>query len=279
MSRKLIINADDYGLSGEVNDAIENLITAGRLNSVSLITNSWSYEGAVRFLKARPECSVGVHLNVVEGFAISSSNNVKILLNGNGRFVDLKGLFLQWIKRPFAVAKAVEAEWRAQIELLLGDGLIPTHADSHQHIHAFPPFWRILVKLCREFDIPAVRVPRERNRTRKRRLSAFLLNSSASVSQMIMPARDILQNAHFLGFKRAGAYSLDALLADIPRLKNGVTELVIHPSLYDGLPYPELRGGMEYEALLDNDIRELTAEHHIELTSWFDLIPAKKTEM
>src|SRR5258706_5683083 len=206
MSRKLIINADDYGLSGEVNDAIENLITAGRLNSVSLITNSWSYEGAVRFLKTRPECSVGVHLNVVEGFAISSSNDVKILLNGNGRFVDLKGLFVQWLKRPFAVTKAVETEWRAQIELLLGDELAPTHADSHQHIHAFPPFWRILVRLCREFNIPAARVPRERNRVGTRRLAAFLLNSSASLSQMIMPARDIIQNEHFLGFKLAGAY-------------------------------------------------------------------------
>ena len=117
MNRKLIINADDYGICREANRAIENLIAAGRLRDVSVLVNGWFYEEAAAFLKMRANrCGVGVHLNVVEGVALSPTEDVRILLGRHGEFADLRQIILRWTRSPFAVAGGGEKEMRAPKE-------------------------------------------------------------------------------------------------------------------------------------------------------------------
>jgi predicted glycoside hydrolase/deacetylase ChbG (UPF0249 family) len=268
MSKKLIINADDYGICREVNLALENLIKLGKLKNVSVLANSLFFEEAAGFLLNRPDCSIGVHLNIVEGTALLTSDKIKVLLDKNGQFVNLSQILRRWFTSPMAVSKAVELEWRAQIEILLDSGLTLSHADSHQHIHAFPPFWGILVKICRDYEIPAMRFPSERNRTKRRSLSAFALAQSTNISTFLQPSDTPIGNHHFFGFKRAGEYCEDALINDLKQLKEGVTELVLHPSLIDGVPYPELRGELEYQALMGTKIWAAIEELEIELTNW-----------
>ena len=275
MSKKLIINADDFGICREVNRAIENLITADRLQNVSVLANSWFYEEAIEFLLNHRNCSVGVHLNVVEGIALSPADDVRILLDRHGQFANLNQILLRWMRAPFAVCRAVEAEWRLQIELLLKSRLTISHADSHQHIHVFPPFWRILTKLCREYNIPAVRLPRERNELRLRRTAAFVLKQTANVSNNFISSRNIVVNNHFLGFKRVGFYGENEMISDLKTLKDGITELCIHPSLCDRVPYSSIRGELEYEALLSQKLWRQIAESEIELTTWAEFSEAE----
>ncbi|MDQ6785671.1 MAG: ChbG/HpnK family deacetylase [Acidobacteriota bacterium] len=275
MSKKLIINADDYGICREANRAIENLITTGRLLNVSVLVNSWFYEEAAEFLSNRADCSIGVHLNVVEGVALTPTNKVKILLDAHGQFADLSQILLRWMRAPFAVSKAVEAEWRAQIELLLKSGLTISHADSHRHIHAFPPFWKITTNLCREYGIPAVRLPSERNSLPFRRFSAIALTHAANVSETFVARKNLTVNQYFLGFKRAGSYGENELIFDLKNLQDGVTELCVHPSICDGVPYPNMRGALEYEALSSRKLSEQIAESEIELTTWAEFAKAE----
>ncbi len=268
MSKKLIINADDYGICPSVNYAIENLIKAGKLQDVSILANSQCYENAVDFLLQHPDCGVGIHLNVVEGVAVSPADKVEILLGGDGRFVNLNRVLMRYARAPFAVSKAVETEWRAQIEILLNSGLHISHADSHQHIHAFPPFWNILTKLCGDYGISAARQPYERNEIRLRRAAGFALRQAANVSTTFFPNRNLSLNHHFLGFKRVGIYGETEMVADVKNLKYGVTELCVHPSLDDGIPYPAIRGTLEYETLSGSKLWKQIAESEIEITTW-----------
>lgn len=268
MSKKLIINADDYGICREVNRAIENLVAADCLRDVSVLVNSLFYDEAAEFLLNQPQCAVGVHLNIVEGVPLSKTEKVRILLDSRKQFAGLSRTLRLWARAPFRVSQAVETEWRAQIELLLKTGLEISHADSHQHIHAFPPFWRILIKLCGEYGIPAVRLPRERNTLPSRRISAFALTQAANVSTTFFSNRNLIFNRHFLGFKRAGSYGEAEMIFDLKNLKDGVTELCVHPSVCDGVPYPSFRGCLEYEALSGANLRKQIAESKIEITTW-----------
>lgn len=271
MNKKLIINADDYGICREVNKAIEHLIIEGKLQNVSVLANSWFYEEAVDFLRTYSSCSVGVHLNVVEGIALSPNENVSALLDHNQQFVNLKQIFLRWIRSPLAVSRAIETEWRKQIERLLNDGLVISHADSHQHIHAFPPFWRILLRLCHDFKIPTLRSAIETNRIKKRKIPAFALAQSNRLGKLLTPKKELICNDHLLGFKRAGFYGEEEILADLTHLREGVTELVIHPSLEDHLPYQGFYGGKEYQALLSPKIKQRINDLEIEISSWSNI--------
>ena len=271
MTKKLIINADDYGISTEVNDAIENLVMTGDLADVSVLANGWSYESAAAFLRSQPRISVGVHVNVVEGIALSPSNKIEVLMGVHGQFVTLRQIFWRWLMSPLAVVRAVETEWRAQIELMLRDGLVITHADSHQHVHAFPPFWRILTRLCVEYGIPALRFPREQNTIGTRRAAALALGRSATIADMLSRRRSLTTSDHFLGFKRTGGYGETEMAIDLKELKEGVTEMIVHPSLYDGVPYPKMNGEIEFRALQSAGLRNEIESQGVERVTWRDV--------
>ena len=268
MPKKLIFNADDYGRSAEVNDAVEELVEAGRLRDVSVLANGELLGSAVSFLQTNPQVSAGIHLNAVEGRPVSAAAEVELLTGENGEFAGLSKLMLRWIARPLAVSRAVEIEWRAQIEKLIAAKLSLSHADSHQHLHAFPPAWRIAVKLCREYDIPALRLPLERSSLPMRRAGAFGLSASLAVARLMSSSKGLHHNDHLLGCKRAGAYELTTLLDDLRAIPDGLTEIALHPSTADNFPYPTLFGNRERQNMLDPSLPERLAELGIELTTW-----------
>lgn len=266
MPKKLILNADDYGRCAEVNDAVEELIAAGRLRDVSVLMNGQSLDSAVAFLQSNVNVSTGIHLNVVEGKPIAAG--VSLLTDSNREFIGLKQLMLRWVLHPLAVSRVVEIEWRAQIKMLVAAGLRISHADSHQHLHAFPPAWRIAVKLCREFGIPSIRLPREKSRLLKRRAGALALNSSLALSRLISEGKGLGCNDYLLGFKRAGAYELATLIDDLRAIPAGLVEIALHPSTADKIPYAGLFGNRERLALLDQTLPQRLVDLGIELTTW-----------
>jgi chitin disaccharide deacetylase len=269
--KKLIINADDYGACDAVNAAVEELALAGLLGGVSVLTNGSRRDSAITFLRDHPHLSAGVHLNLIEGPPMAAPTKIAALLGRDGQFLDRGRLLARWALHPFAVSRAVETEWRAQIEFLLQAGLQITHADSHQHLHAFPPAFRLAVKLCREYQIPALRLPRERNRIAARTLTATALNANIAIARRTISAASLHHNDHFHGFKRAGGYGIQELLADLPLLQDGVTELALHPSTTNFAPYPTLRGNDEREALLSPAFQAQIKQSQIALISWHEV--------
>lgn len=268
MSKKIIINADDYGICPEVNRAIENLIRSEKLQNVSVLANGLCYEDTIGFLLDNISCSVGIHLNTVEGVSLSKDEKINVLLDKNGQFVGLTRILSRWLKSPIAVSKAIEIEWRKQIERLLNDRIRILHADSHQHLHAFPPFWRIIVKLCYEYDIPCLRIPAEQNSLKIRSIPAFALRQSANLAQILSPQKNLITNHHFLGFKRAGSYGESEMIEDLENLSDGITEIIVHPSISEKIPYPHFNGEIEYKALAGTKLWEKIKELNIQLVSW-----------
>ena len=266
--RKLIINADDYGACREVNIAVEQITGTGILGGVSVLANGECWEQAVAFLRDKPALSAGVHLNVVEGRPVSAAPEVQILTGANGSFLGINKLLRQWLLRPIAVTRAVEIEWRAQIERIMRAGVWLKHADSHQHSHAFPPGYRCAVMLCKEYRIPGIRHPHEHNARPLRRMGALALQTSLAISRTVAGHAELRHNDHFLGFKRAGAYGTTELIEDLDCIPNGLTEIALHPSIEDGVPYPDLAGNRECNALLDESLPGRIKRLGIELTSW-----------
>jgi hypothetical protein len=124
------------------------------------------------------------------------------------------------------------------------------------------------VKLCKEYGIPGIRHPQEDNSRPFRRTGALALNSSLAVSRALARRAELFHNDHFLGFKRAGGYGIAELLDDLESIPNGLTEIGLHPSIEDGVPYPHLSGRRECNALLDGSLPDRIKLLGIELTSW-----------
>jgi predicted glycoside hydrolase/deacetylase ChbG (UPF0249 family) len=266
-TRRLIINADDYGRCREVNLAIEELAIANRLGGISILANGARFEEAAAFLRNHPRLSAGVHFNAVEGKPLSLQVHVAILTDHWGNLVRLSELVRRWVLRPREVSKAVEIEWRMQIERLLECGIELRHADSHQHLHALPQAFEIALRLCREYSIGALRLPRERSGIRRRRASSILLRGSIAIARALS-GNGVVHNDHFLGFRRVGGYGLAEVLADLSDLRNGLTELAIHPSVADKKPYRALNGDLERRAILDDSLPAQINRLAITMTTW-----------
>jgi len=268
MARRLIINADDYGLCREVNDAIEQLIEGGRLRDTSVLATGRYFAESVSFLKRHPEVSVGVHLNAVEGTPVAETAEVKAILDKDGAFVDRNSLILRWLTSPLRVGAALDAEWSAQIELLRSNGIEISHLDSHQHIHSFPPFRRITQRLSARYGIASIRTPSEANPHRRRVLPSYMLRAMNGVSLLLFRHKNVVSSDHFLGFKLAGAYNEDLLMNEFRLLRDGVTELVVHPSIAAAVPYPEMDGEAEFRALLSEQLWKNISDRSIEIVTW-----------
>lgn len=266
--RKLIINADDYGASEEVNAAVEELVSQGCLKSVSILANGRLWKHSVAFLRLHPEVSAGVHLNIIEGQPLSDGLRNSELVDEGGRMKDRNFVMKYWLMNPGWTTAAVKQEWRAQILRLKGAGLELTHIDSHQHVHAFPPAFRIAVGLCHEFGIKGMRIPAERNGLAERKLPCLALRASIGISKLAASIEGLRTNEHFLGFKRAGGYGLPELCEDIPALAPGVTELALHPSQINNQPYPDLRGLDEMKAVCSPEFLQLLEEEKIVSVGW-----------
>ena len=101
-----------------------------------------------------------------------------------------------------------------------------------------------------------------------RRAATLALDASLTVSKLLSTSLGLRHNDHFLGFKRAGSYASAELIADLRKLPAGLTEVTLHPSLEDGMPYPHLFGNRERRAALDESLHEQLKDAGIELTTW-----------
>jgi chitin disaccharide deacetylase len=150
---RLIVNADDLGKSSRINEAIFRLVDAGVVTSATLMPNGPAYEDGLSGLRARAFRAVGVHLNITEFKPLTGASGLTPLLDECG---NLARSFRDALVTP-AILRAVDEEWRAQIQTMIRAGLTPSHLDSHHHVHTFPQFGPVVRKLQSEFGIRRIR--------------------------------------------------------------------------------------------------------------------------
>lgn len=152
---RLIVNADDFGLTEGTNYGIIEGHINGIVNSTTMMMNMPGTEHAVRLAKEYKTLGVGVHLVLTAG---------KPLLTDVPSLVSEDGLFhKQSVVREGNInPEEVEREWTAQIEKFLSYGLTPTHLDSHHHVHGLPILHDVLERLAEKYNVPIRRCAEER---------------------------------------------------------------------------------------------------------------------
>lgn len=235
---KIIINADDFGLCSCVNEGIVQAHRQGSLSSATLMANMPGFDQAVALAGDNPRLGVGIHLNLVRGLPLSPPSAVSTLLGTDGRFLGSPVKLMRRLAAGRARLDEVERELRAQVEKTLGAGIKPSHLDSEKHLHAYPPVFRIAVRLASEYGIGRIRFIREFRLSRHPAQSAkaWLLSLwSARVLADIRSAGLMIPD-RFYGICNSGRMTAAALRRLIERPGEGSVEIMVHP----GFARPEL---------------------------------------
>lgn len=154
--RQLIINADDLGMSKEVDMEIEKCILSGVITSTSLIANGPCFDEGVLIAKKYPQISVGVHLNIIEFRPLTNAIVFEKhgMLDQNGCFIDGAAFVVQVDDE---LQKAIFEEWDAQISKVEDAGILPSHCDSHEHTHTIPALEGVFCRVVDKHKITRVR--------------------------------------------------------------------------------------------------------------------------
>jgi predicted glycoside hydrolase/deacetylase ChbG (UPF0249 family) len=271
--RRLVINADDLGLSALVNQGIEEAVQASVVTSASVMVNTPGFDDAVRRAAAiGPQLGIGLHFNLTTGAPVAPAASVPSLTDGAGRFLPLGRL----LRRAFAGGvrpEEVRREADAQFARLGASGLALTHADSHRHVHAFPAMRGALVAAADGAGVRVVRRPLEP-------LWALPTGVAGIVKRALVAAawavpsrgpRPIPGAASFRGMALLGVRRFqEDLLALLDALPDGSTEVMVHPGRDDPSvagwdPYIAERA-VELAALLSAPVRERLGRGDLVLT-------------
>lgn len=143
---KLIVNADDFGISKAINLGIIEGFKNGIVTSTTLMCNMEATGDAVELAKKNPKLGVGIHLVLTAGKPLSK--DVKTLVDDDGNFLKYDKIFRS------ASIEDIRKEFRNQMERFLSFGIVPTHIDTHHHVHSKEAVFSIVYELAKEFDIP-----------------------------------------------------------------------------------------------------------------------------
>ena len=262
MGRTLVVNADDFGFTRDVNTGIIEAHTRGILTATTLMANGPAFEHAVQLAREHTSLDIGCHLVLVQGPGLPDTVP-DLLLALAMRRID-----------PYAVL-------RVQIERILSTGICPLHLDTHKHTHLLPPVLDAVARLSQEFGIPWVRRPfdlplvaGEVPWTKKA--------VNAAVGSMRSHVHEKLQRYgcrttdHFAGFQLTGRYRAAELSSLIRALPEGITEFMTHP----GHCTDELRASQtrlkesratELEALVSSEVRQALADGNVKLSGYLHL--------
>lgn len=241
VSKKFILNADDFGMSKAYNKAVLDGYHNGFLTSASLCANGKAFNAAVN--EIIPECpnlGIGVHLNIIEGRSLTKA---PLLTNKRGKFNKGYGAILLNSNNP-KFLEQVEFEFRTQIETVMNYTRVD-HIDSHVHTHGIPNIFKIVAKLAKEYGIPYIRTQHEEMyfvpslkkhcnlKYPPNILKILLLNYFTAQNKKVVAEYGLKTNDYLIGVGYTGLmddmaieYGLKALDEDC------VAEALIHPCHY-----------------------------------------------
>lgn len=289
--KRLIVNADDFGLTQGVNRAIVEGHHTGIITSSTLMANSGQFQEAVDLARQQPRLGIGCHLMLVDGAPLSPPEQVGSLLNGNktdAAFPIGFGVLARRVMQRRVSTEEIRREALAQIDRIRNAGIAPTHFDTHKHTHMLPRVLEPLLEAASERGLRALRNPFE---------PAWAVGRWSFLGmpgKCIRPLEVSLLRRMLPGFKRlaekfgmrypegtigiaiTGTTSKEKFLNLLRELPEGTWELVCHPGYND----PELdtirtrlRASREQELswLVSEEARALIEKQGIELISFREL--------
>ncbi|HXE08984.1 MAG TPA: ChbG/HpnK family deacetylase [Acidobacteriaceae bacterium] len=241
---RLILNADDFGLTRGINRAVGELAAAGALTSATLMASGAAFDDAVSVARSHPHLGVGCHIVLVDGAPISRPESIASLLNSDRRsFRPTLRSFLAALFAGRIRIEEIEREVIAQIRKVQSAGIAVTHIDTHKHVHIFPAVARPLLRAAEECGIRAVRDPFEppwslalHQGDAKRRAAIRVLSALRPRWHALPQIRDrrVLTTDGTVAISATGVLDSKALariLAALP--DSGTYELCCHPGYND----------------------------------------------
>jgi len=284
--RRLIINADDFGLTSGVNRAIAESNRSGIVTSATLMANAQASVAATDLAKAQPGLKIGCHIVLIDGVPLTA--DLPSLTNGSSRFrSSLKQFALDSVRKRIA-AEEIQREAEAQIRKIQACGITLTHVDSHKHTHMFPQVLRPVLRAARACGLRAARNPFEPLRSWPKSMvfgSPGLWGRSAAVMAFQMFASEfrraikeegMVSTDGTVGIAATGMLDQAILLKILNALPEGTWELVCHPGYSDadlqaaGTRLTQSRQ-VELAALTSAETQEAIARQKIDLISYADL--------
>jgi len=279
MSKRLIVNADDYGRTAGVVEGILQAHQQGIVTSTTAMMNMPGIEDALRRAQSCPELGLGVHLVFSSWRPLLPPEQIPSLVDADGAFLGQKAVWTQ----PEAIQRdELQAELTAQVERFQAlTGHAPDHLDCHHFVHCHPLFFAIYVELAAQWDLP-IRAPFPPEEALSQAAATVPLIEDLLLSEvrdMLHQDRDLVQASgvrhpdHFIGsFYGEEAVTLENLLAILENLSAGTTELMCHPGLADEQLVAQSLYGRprekELELLCHPRVRDKLDELGIELVNF-----------
>jgi hopanoid biosynthesis associated protein HpnK len=239
---RLILNADDFGLTAGVNRAIIELHQAGLLPSTTLMARAKATGEAIELARSTPSLSVGCHVVLVDGEPQLPARQLPTLVDPRtGRFHPTPKAFLRRLLTGRIRSSEIEAEAAAQIALLQSRGVMLTHIDTHKHVHLFPAVLRPVLHAAGAAGIRAIRNPFEPSWSlratprapMRRRAEVSLLRLFEPAFRRIVADAGIATTDGALGVLATGTLDAATVASLLRNLPPGTWELVTHPGYND----------------------------------------------
>jgi predicted glycoside hydrolase/deacetylase ChbG (UPF0249 family) len=218
--KQLVVNADDFGFTPDVNEGIVEAHRRGILTATTLMANGSAFEDAVRLAREYPSLDVGCHLVLVSGDSV---------LTGRPFPLTVSQLLAAIAKRQIRIYE----ELTAQVRKIVAAGIKPTHLDTHKHTHLAPPVLEAVARVAEESGIHWVRRPFDFPMTTT---APFLKRATSRALGLVRRQfHRTLERHHcrttdtFAGFQITGRFRTGELVNLIEQLPEGLTELMCHP--------------------------------------------------
>jgi predicted glycoside hydrolase/deacetylase ChbG (UPF0249 family) len=272
--KQLIVNADDFGFTPDVNQGIVEAHRRGILTATTLMANGAAFDDAVSLARETPSLDIGCHLVLIGG---------RSLLTGRAYPLTVPRLVAALARREI---RAYD-ELKAQVWRIVGAGIKPTHLDTHKHTHLAPPVLDAVARIAEEFGIHWVRRPFDFPMHALRgavpptvpaikRLTSAALGLLRRRFHRVLQSHGCRTTDHFAGFQITGRFHTAQLVDLLAMLPEGSTELMCHP----GRCGEALRGERtrlkesrerELEALIAPEVRAVAERNGVELVGYAGL--------
>lgn len=294
--KRVIINADDLGISKGTNQAIIKAYKDGILTSASLMANMPGYEDAVKnVIPNHPGLGIGIHLSLTIGKSVLPPSKIPLLVEESGYFKNSFFQFYQLIRENRNALLQIHDELDAQIAKIYSEKVEIDHINSQHHVHMIPPIFDVVVNLSMKYGCKQLRLSEEAfvfdrrfplgyyvtplingNWIKKTVLSRFAKRNKQKLAGFQI-------TDYFLGVLHTSNMGTKILKKKLESVKCGVTEILTHPGFYSSPESDEWRSDLlekflrsqkrkvEFEALVDDSVRDVVEKNNIVLIRFSDM--------
>ena len=254
---RLIVNADDFGLSHSVNEAVVRAHREGILTSASLMVNEPGFDEAVGMARENPRLGIGLHLTLLMGHSALPHEEILGLVNARGEFSNSPvGVGFRYFFQR-GLREQLRAEIHAQFKNFRATGLLLDHVNGHLHMHLHPAVFRILMEDSEALGIRHLRLTRDCfDRSRRMASGRWFYRASHALiyDRLSTRAREPLRQCGIkhaqisFGLLQDSHVDEEYILKLLPEIPQGDSELYSHPSMdrfrheFDALISPRVKG-------------------------------------